>query len=1178
MGNTCKPSSNSNNRFFKRRKHKAASIEEEIDLAIDSSRVTKFLKKQNHDNDLQLLLPRTHFNPIEFKLLKQYFASLCADPDQLYLKEFQCKDLFFSHHLKDETFQFTPEDDFILKAVFKAVNTEGDGLISFSEFAHAMSVAMHGNFYEKAKFSFRIFDVDGDDVLSIQDMQNFVIILKKLGILKFNTIAKDKISRGDEELEQMDVMSRHKNSPASLATNNIITNNLNNISTNIEPTEDLNLDEPPTPFPRGMVRPTTSFASTPLSPDTMFNVRMEGTSSHRVPFNIVDDVPSPLIPSPTCTNTPKTANLVERLFPDEKNNLDNADAPSKLEITPEAIADVSEGTKYNLAQNEEVIQIAVQPPPSDADIDRLIRNLFADKTEISFQDYLLTAAVEKYLVEGLGVYDYIFLPLYNPIQEFLSSESPYEKTGPLKYKGKPYHVEIRGGIIYHYDTERKSCKKMINIEKLSKIRFQKKTVFEVKKGRNWRRYESVSDESVQNWVFCLLLFMISRKDNRFNSFAPLRRNSAVRHLVDGKETFGAIAHALLNAKEQIFIAGWCISPFIYLKRDRDLTNPNQYRLDNILYKMANKGCQIYIIMWHETTIAGMNLSSAKIQKMLNAMHPNIHCIMHPRGVPYQWTHHQKCVIVDQVVAFCGGLDLAWGRYDTSSHPITDNCYYQMTYPGNDYYNGTVSGFVRIALKIDGFRDGLDRDRHPRMPWHDVHCVAIGKLAKDFASNFISRWNHHNGLSIEKVQVMARGSGAEDEFVTYPSVLELTPYDAEKASKAHLYLPSNLTPYHVRAQVLRSISTWSGSMRTEQSIHAAYIETIKRSQFYIYIENQYFCSRTPKSLEIENLVAQAIIERISRAILNEEIFRVYIVLPMHPDGDPFDSSIQQVIKWQRRTIEGIFETLKTNFPEANVENYLAFFCLSNYGFLQNMAHFNQVYIHSKLMLVDDRVTIIGSANINDRSLVGSHDSEIAVIVEDTDSSQTMMNNKLRRVGKFGKSLRKRLWREHLGLEVHQHGAEEVEKKEVKQSNSNVNRLSGSHQAKHNRGVHLGDTNLAQRIWNQPISIAIKDPISDYTFNHIWKKRSRDNTKIYESVFNHYPSEKFPTVSDWKKAVDAFNDQVDNLAYNERIELHQRHQKVLKGIKGLVVDYPLNWLKKDAHNKEIRLQVLSDNIFY
>ena len=41
----------------------------------------------------------------------------------------------------------------------------------------------------------------------------------------------------------------------------------------------------------------------------------------------------------------------------------------------------------------------------------------------------------------------------------------------------------------------------------------------------------------------------------------------------------------------------------------------------------------------------------------------------------------------------------------------------------------------------------------------------------------------------------------------------------------------------------------------------------------------------------------------------------------------------------------------------------------------------MYIHSKLMIVDDRVALVGSANINDRSLVGDRDSEVAVLIAD-----------------------------------------------------------------------------------------------------------------------------------------------------------------------------------------------------
>jgi phosphatidylserine/phosphatidylglycerophosphate/cardiolipin synthase-like enzyme len=41
----------------------------------------------------------------------------------------------------------------------------------------------------------------------------------------------------------------------------------------------------------------------------------------------------------------------------------------------------------------------------------------------------------------------------------------------------------------------------------------------------------------------------------------------------------------------------------------------------------------------------------------------------------------------------------------------------------------------------------------------------------------------------------------------------------------------------------------------------------------------------------------------------------------------------------------------------------------------------IYIHSKLLLVDDKIALIGSANLNDRSMLGTRDTELAMVVND-----------------------------------------------------------------------------------------------------------------------------------------------------------------------------------------------------
>lgn len=90
----------------------------------------------------------------------------------------------------------------------------------------------------------------------------------------------------------------------------------------------------------------------------------------------------------------------------------------------------------------------------------------------------------------------------------------------------------------------------------------------------------------------------------------------------------------------------------------------------------------------------------------------------------------------------------------------------------------------------------------------------------------------------------------------------------------------------------------------------------------------------------------------------------------------------------------------------LQDVLNHYITLNYSLLQMT---ELIYVHSKLMIVDDESVIIGSANINDRSLLGNRDSELAVLVQDVSSVDSRMNGEPYKAGAFACSLRKSLFR-------------------------------------------------------------------------------------------------------------------------------------------------------------------------
>jgi phospholipase D1/2 len=157
-------------------------------------------------------------------------------------------------------------------------------------------------------------------------------------------------------------------------------------------------------------------------------------------------------------------------------------------------------------------------------------------------------------------------------------------------------------------------------------------------------------------------------------------------------------------------------------------------------------------------------------------------------------------------------------------------------------------------------------------------------------------------------------------------------------------------------------------------------------------------------------------------LEKKKFRVIIAIPLVP-GFPGvigkSQSKKTILKYTYRSISrnrglSIMEYLYALMGD-KVSEYITFLSLRNHALLGDTPKSEIIYIHSKVMLVDDEISIVGSANINDRSLLGSRDSEVCAVVRDrdkTDQVQSVIDGKVQFVSKFTRDFRIRLMKVRL----------------------------------------------------------------------------------------------------------------------------------------------------------------------
>ena len=180
---------------------------------------------------------------------------------------------------------------------------------------------------------------------------------------------------------------------------------------------------------------------------------------------------------------------------------------------------------------------------------------------------------------------------------------------------------------------------------------------------------------------------------------PVRSGNAVEVLIDGVQALPAMVDELKRAHSHVHLTGWYFTPDFALTRDAE-----PLILRNLLAELAER-LDVRVLAWAGAPLPLFRPSRGDVRKMRTQLTrlTKIQCALDSHERPLH-CHHEKTMVIDDRVAFVGGIDLtseAGDRYDTNNHPARANV-----------------GWHDACAKIAGPAVG-DVAEHFRMRWQEV---------------------------------------------------------------------------------------------------------------------------------------------------------------------------------------------------------------------------------------------------------------------------------------------------------------------------------------------------------------------------------------------------------------------------------------------------------------------------
>lgn len=366
----------------------------------------------------------------------------------------------------------------------------------------------------------------------------------------------------------------------------------------------------------------------------------------------------------------------------------------------------------------------------------------------------------------------------------------------------------------------------------------------------------------------------------------LERAERMAVIIDAADYFATVRDALVQARHQVLLIAWDFDTRIKLVPDAPRDGIPR-RLGPFLAWLVRRrpDLHIHVLKWRLSAISGawrgmlpltlLNWrGESRLEYRLAADHPLGAC------------HHQKIVVIDDALAFCGGIDMTADRWDTRAH--------------------------------------LDQDRRRRRPgglryepFHDITAAVDGDAARSLGDLARGRWRSATGVD-----------------------LPVPPPGPD-------LWPKRLTPLlrRVDVGVARTQPAHDGQDAAHE-VEALWLAAIAGARRRIYIESQYFASR---------LIARALLDRLSDPHGPE----IVVINPT----DAHDWLEQQAMG---RARDHILSALRA----ADTGGRFAIYAPMT-------ARGRRIYVHAKLLVVDDRILRIGSSNINNRSMGLDTECDLAV---------------------------------------------------------------------------------------------------------------------------------------------------------------------------------------------------------